>query len=50
LLLQIRAQAMNGDLRDTFERWFPEMKTRSEDPFQLVVRFLFRDRGVVEMN
>jgi hypothetical protein len=26
------AQLMNGDLRDTFQRWYPGMKAGSEDP------------------
>jgi hypothetical protein len=32
LLLQVRAQVMNGDPRDTFQRWYPKMKAGSEDP------------------
>jgi hypothetical protein len=32
LLLQVRAQVMNGDLRNTFRCWYPGMKTASEDP------------------
>jgi hypothetical protein len=31
LLLQVRAQVMNGDLRGTFRRWYPGMKAGSED-------------------
>src|SRR5664279_2902209 len=31
LLLQVRAQVMNGDLRNTFRRWYPGMKAASED-------------------
>ena len=36
LLLQVRAQVMNGDLRDTFRRWYPGMKASSEDPLRRV--------------
>jgi hypothetical protein len=36
LLLQVRAQVMNGDLRDTFRRWYPGMKPGSEDPLRRV--------------
>ena len=36
LLLQVRAQVMNGDLRDTFRRWYPGMKADSEDPLRRV--------------
>ena len=32
LLLQVRAQVMNGDLRNTFRRWYPGMNAASEDP------------------
>jgi hypothetical protein len=34
LLLQIRTQALNGDLRDTFCRWYPGMERDSgaQDP------------------
>jgi hypothetical protein len=35
LLLQVRAQVMNGDLRDTFRRWYPGMKAGSEEPIRL---------------
>jgi len=31
LLLQVRAQVMNGDLRQTFRRWYPGMNAASED-------------------
>jgi len=31
LVLQVRAQVMNGDLRGTFRRWYPGMKAGSED-------------------
>jgi hypothetical protein len=31
LLLQVRAQVMNGDLRNTFRRCYPGMKAGSED-------------------
>jgi hypothetical protein len=34
LLLQVRAQVMNGDLRGTFRRWYPGMKVGSEDPIR----------------
>jgi hypothetical protein len=34
LLLQVRAQVMNGDLRGTFQRWYPGMKAGSEDPIR----------------
>jgi hypothetical protein len=34
LLLQAGAQAMNGDLRDTFRRWYPGMKAGSQDPLR----------------
>ncbi len=30
------AQVMNGDLRDTFRRWYPGMKASSEDPLRRV--------------
>jgi hypothetical protein len=36
LLLQVRAQVMNGDLRATFGRWYPGMKARPENPIRLV--------------
>jgi hypothetical protein len=36
LLLQVRAQVMNGDLRKVFGRWYPGMKARSEEPVRLV--------------
>lgn len=36
LLLQVRTQVMNGDLRDTFGRWYPGIKAVSEDPIRLV--------------
>jgi len=36
LLLQVRAQVMNGDLRSTFRRWYPGMKAGSEDPLRRV--------------
>jgi hypothetical protein len=29
LLLQVRAQVMNGDLRNTFRRWYPGMNAGS---------------------
>ena len=32
LLLQVRTQALNGDLRQTFCRWYPAMKTSGEEP------------------
>ena len=35
LLLQVRVQVMNGDLRQTFGRWYPRMKTTTE-PLPLV--------------
>jgi TnpA family transposase len=35
-LLRLRAQVMNGDLRDTFRRWYPGMKAGSEDPLRRV--------------
>jgi len=34
LLLQVRAQVMNGDLRGTFRRRYPGMKVGSEDPIR----------------
>jgi len=34
LLLQAHAQVMNGDLRDTFRRWYPSMKVGSDDPIR----------------
>jgi hypothetical protein len=34
LLLQVRTQTLNGDLRDTFGRWYPAMP-RPETPAQL---------------
>ena len=36
LLLQVRAQVMNGDLRKVFGRWYPGMQARSEEPVRLV--------------
>ena len=36
LLLQVRAQVMNGDLCDTFRRWYPGMRPGSEDPLRRV--------------
>ena len=36
LLLQVRAQVMNGDLRSTFTRWYPGMKAGSDDPLRRV--------------
>ena len=36
LLLPVRAQVMNGDLGDTFRRWYPNMKAGSEDPLRRV--------------
>jgi hypothetical protein len=30
LLLQVRTQVLNGDLRDRFCRWYPGMKTEEE--------------------
>ena len=35
LLLQVRVQVMNGDLRQTFSRWYPGMKA-AEEPLALV--------------
>ena len=35
LLLQVRVQVMNGDLRQTFGRWYPGVKTATE-PLPLV--------------
>jgi hypothetical protein len=35
LLLQVRVQVMNGDLRQTFGHWYPGMKTATE-PLPLV--------------
>ena len=35
LLLQVRVQVMNGDLRQTFSRWYPGMKA-AEEPLPLV--------------
>jgi hypothetical protein len=32
LLLQVRTQVLNGDLRQTFCRWYPAMKTSGEEP------------------
>jgi hypothetical protein len=31
LLLQIRVQALNDDLRETFERWYPDLRHRQEE-------------------
>jgi hypothetical protein len=36
LLLQVRAQVLNGDLRKAFGRWYPGMKARSEEPVRIV--------------
>lgn len=36
LLLQVRAKVLNGDLRQTFCRWYPRMKEGSEQPIRLV--------------
>lgn len=32
LLLQVRAQALNEDLRPTFERWYPAMARKDGSP------------------
>jgi hypothetical protein len=34
LLLQVRTETLNNDLRDTFERWYPAMPP-VEDPMQM---------------
>jgi hypothetical protein len=31
LLLQIRVQALNDDLRTSFERWYPDLRRRLEE-------------------
>ena len=31
LLLQIRVQALNDDLRTSFERWYPDLRRRHEE-------------------
>src|ERR1035437_3606136 len=36
LLLQVRAQVLNGDLRKVFGRWYPGMKVHSEEPVRRV--------------
>jgi len=36
LLLQVRVQVMNGDLRQTFSRWYPGMKAATEEPLRQV--------------
>jgi hypothetical protein len=36
LLLQVRAKLLNGELRQTFCRWYPRMKESSEQPIRLV--------------
>jgi DNA-binding NtrC family response regulator len=36
LLLQVRSQVLNGDLRDSFRRWYPGMKAGSEGPLRRV--------------
>jgi hypothetical protein len=36
LLLQVRAQVLNGDLRSVFGRRYPGMKARGEEPVRLV--------------
>ena len=33
LLLQVRAKVLNGELRQTFYRWYPRMKEGTEQPF-----------------
>jgi len=30
LLLQVRAQVLNNDFRETFRRWYPAMKLENE--------------------
>ena len=30
LLLQVRAQVLNNELRETFRRWYPGMKAETE--------------------
>jgi hypothetical protein len=30
LLLQVRTHVLNGELRDLFCRWYPDMQTREE--------------------
>jgi hypothetical protein len=32
LVKRLRAQVMNGDLRNTFRRWYQGMKVSSDDP------------------
>jgi hypothetical protein len=36
LLLQVRAQVLNGDLRSVFGRRYPGMKANSEEPVRRV--------------
>jgi hypothetical protein len=36
MLLQVRAKVLNGELRQTFCRWYPRMKEGSEQPIRLV--------------
>jgi hypothetical protein len=36
LLLQVRAKVLNGELRQTFCRWYPRMKEGSEQSIRLV--------------
>jgi hypothetical protein len=31
LLLQVRVQTLNGDLRDTFRQWYPGMTPETEN-------------------
>jgi hypothetical protein len=31
LLLQVRVQALNDDLRSTFARWYPDFRRRQEE-------------------
>jgi hypothetical protein len=31
LLLQVRVQTLNGDLRDTFRQWYPCMTPETEN-------------------
>jgi hypothetical protein len=45
LLLQVRAQVLNGDLRKVFGRRYPGMQARSEEPVRLVARSPFVGHG-----
>ena len=45
LRLQVRAQLVNGNLRNTFSRRYPSMKAGSEDPLRRVARSQLGRRG-----